>query len=125
MNAFARAAAALHRDANLSAACTWAPGWDRDWPRALVLDLDAMTATISAEAVALRGVVTQPTDGAFGTGSLGAMAQSLTLDVATADLSAAVLRGDFVTIGGDTYKVESPSVDVEGVTWRLVLSETE
>ncbi len=122
MSAFARALAALHRDANLSVACTWYPGWDRDEQRAFVLDNELADYIASVTGTAVRGIRSQEQAPAFGAGSLGGIAGREFLDVAVADLPA-VKRGDFIVIGGSTYRVETTERDIEALTWRLTLSD--
>lgn len=122
MTAFARALAALHRDGNLSVACTWYPGWDRDEQRAFVLDNEVADYLASVTGTAVRGIRSQEQAPAFGAGSLGAIAGREFLDVAVADLPAAK-RGDFIVIGGAIFKIEAAERDIEALTWRLTLSE--
>jgi lysophospholipase L1-like esterase len=106
MNAFARALAALHRDPNLSVACTWtaAPEW------------------LPLGSISLRGIESQPAERAFGDGGLGAITGRRFLDVAVADVPGRVRRGDTITIGADVLTVEVAELDIEGITWRLTLA---
>ena len=122
MTAFARAVAALHRDPNLSVACTWAPGWDRAWPRGLALDLEAGTAVLSVETVGVRIIDSAPIEGGFGTSQPGAIAGRRNVDAAVSDVPGTVMRGDMLTAGADDLLVETAEMDPEGVTWRLMLS---
>lgn len=123
MSAFATALAALHRDANLSVACTWAHGWGRDTPRTLRADLVAGTFTLSIEPLALRGVRWQPQEAMLGGPQLGAVTSRQRLDLAAADLPADAQRGDLVGIGAESYGVEMAERDVEALTWRLTLGK--
>jgi hypothetical protein len=124
MSAFTRALSALHADANLSVACTWAPGWGRDAARALVADLVAGTVSLSIDGTAVRGVRAQPQDAAFGAGGgLGAITPRETLDLAIADLPAVAMRDDLAVIGAESFIVERVERDVEALTWRLTLGE--
>lgn len=125
MTAFARAAAALHRDANLSVECSWAPGWDRAWPRTLRMDIEAETATLDMELSDMRGVETKRTAETFAAGTMGGLSQSVDIDLADADLPAPPQRGDVIVIGDVGYEVETAALDVEGVSWRLTLAEVD
>jgi hypothetical protein len=123
MSAFARALASLHADPNLSVACGWAYGWDRAAPRTLVADLELLTVTLSIEPVAVRGIRGEPIDR---TGALiggGGVAPRDTLDIPVASLPADVMRRDLITIGGESYTVETPERDIEALTWRLILAK--
>lgn len=123
MTAFARAVAALHRDANLSVACEWYPGWDRDASRALAVDFEAEEYSLSTEGTAVRGIRSQEVAPTFGPGNLGGMAGREYLDLAITDLPADVTRGDTIQIGVATITVEAVERDVEALTWRITLSE--
>lgn len=122
MSAFARALGALHADPNLSVPCAWTPGWDRDWPRTLDLDLEAGGATLSADAVSLRGIEGKEEARSFGA-SLQAIAPRRTLDIRLADLPVEPAREESITIGAEAFLVETAERDLEGLTWRLVLSD--
>jgi hypothetical protein len=122
VTAFAAAVAALHRDPNLSVACIWAPGWGRAWPRGMALDLDAGTATLSVDTVGLRVIDAAPVEGGLGLGQPGVIAGRRNIDLAAADLPGEAMRDDLLTIGADTFRVETAEMDVEGLTWRLMLS---
>lgn len=105
MSAFARAAAALHRDQNLRVSCVWVP----------------RGGNAEADGVACHGILSAPIAQAFGAGTIGGVAQQLSIDILVADVPS-IVRGDRVVIGADTRKVEAAERDVEGLTWRLTLS---
>lgn len=123
MSAFSAAVATLHADTNLSIACTWSYGWDRAAGRTLALDFEAETYALEAAAVSLRGIQAQPEQPTFGA-QRGAVVPRRELDLAAADLPARAMRGDLITIGADAFVVEIAELDIEGVTWRLTLSES-
>lgn len=123
MSAFADALAALHADLNLSVACEWAYGWDRDAARTLELDLELLTGTLSIDTVAVRGILGAPIDR---TGALlggGGVAPRDMLDIPAASLPADAMRRDLIVIGAASYTVETPERDMEALTWRLILAK--
>ena len=122
MTAFARALAALHRDVNLSVACTWYPGWERAASLALAPPPDVAEYLLTVTGTAVRGIRSQEQAPSFGAGGIGGITGREFLDVAVADLPD-VQRGDFIVIDGATFKIETPERDTEALTWRLTLSE--
>jgi hypothetical protein len=102
MNAFDRALASLHRDGNLSVACTW--------------------QRASGDPVAFSGIRSAPVDQAFGQAQIGGVAEQLLIDVPVADV-ADIARGDIITMAGATHKVETVRRDIEGLTWHLTLAK--
>lgn len=121
MNAFADALADLHADPDVSVACEWAPGWDRDWPRTLLMNLQTGEATLTVETQALRGVEAKPVEGGFGY-QPGVIAGRRNIDLVRTDLPVDAMRGDLLMVGADSLTVETAEVDLEGLTWRLMLS---
>lgn len=121
MTAFARALAALHRDANLSVACTWYPGWQRDPLLAMEPAPNTADYLLTVTGTAARGIRSQEQAQSYGAGGLGGIAAREFLDIALADLPD-VRRGDFIEIDGETFTVETPERDTEALTWRLTLS---
>jgi len=101
MNAFARALASLHRDGNLSVACTWQRG--------------------AGAPVACRGILSQPVEEAFGAAQRGGVARRVAIDIAVADVPD-IARGDVITFDDSAHKVETALRDTEALTWRLILS---
>ncbi|MBR0649516.1 hypothetical protein GXW78_07585 [Roseomonas terrae] len=109
MSVFDDAVAALHSDPNLSTACTWSAG----------------PARAPAGPVAFRGIESRPEMQEFGGATLGTVTPRREVNVPRAALPVDPERGDRITIGAEAFKVETAELDIEGVTWRLTLSETE
>jgi hypothetical protein len=123
MSAFSRAVAVLHANADVSVACTWHPGWTRDAPRSVLLNLETETYTKSVEGLALRGVRAREKATVFSIAGSGTTAPRELLDIAIADVPAGVERGDLLIVEGSALEVEEADVDTEGVTWRITLSD--
>ena len=123
MSAFAQALAALNLDQNLSAPCTWHPAWLRPAARTFRADLQAETYTLSTEGLALRGVRAQGQGSVFSIAGSGTSAPREMLDIAMADVTAGIQRGDLLAVDGATFVVEQADTDTEGVTWRITLSD--
>lgn len=102
MSAFSAALAALHRDPNLSVACTY---------------------TQAGTPYAARGVRGQPVEPTFGASGGGSITPRQQLDIAIVDLPVEAKRGDLVAIGAQSFVVQTVERDVEALTWRLTLSE--
>lgn len=123
MSAFSRAVATLHANLDVSVACTWHPGWDRPAPRTVLMNLETETYSMSVEGLAIRGVRSQASGGAFGAGPRGAVADRQSVDIAIADVPDGLEHGDLLIIEGATFMVEEAPRDVEGVTWNITLSD--
>ena len=100
-NAFARALAALHADANIARGADYRrpPG---DW-------------------IPVRVVLSDADDVATGLGALGARSGSRAASVMTTD--ATPVRGDELRIEGAVYRIEDVQrQDAEGLSWRCTLA---
>ena len=103
MNAFAAMLEALHADPNIG--------------------VDATYARAPAAGVAVRASLSHPSDQLPGLGAVGVRAGSINADVLTSQLGGLVpKRGDTLTIGAITYRVEDVERDPLGLTFRLTLA---
>ena len=101
MSAFAAAAAALAADPNLAVAASFQP-------------------MPGGTAIALRAILTRPVAVAPGLGS--AVASQVEASVLAAALPAPPKRGDRLTVGATSYRVERAERDGAETSWRLTLA---
>ena len=103
MNAFAAMLEALHADPNIGT--------------------DAVYTRASAPGIAVRVSLSHPSDQMPGLGAVGVRAGSITADVLASQLGGLVpKRGDTLTIGATTYRVEDVERDPLGLTFRLTVA---
>lgn len=107
-DAFAQAAATLHADPNMSRAITYTPAASRT----------GLTAQ------SIRGIFSRPTDADPGLGSRGMMLAPVTVSILLAALPYPPLKGDTVTNGTTTWRVDRAERDLEETEATLVLVVT-
>jgi hypothetical protein len=107
-DAFSRAATAVHGDKNLSRAITYTPAATRT-------GLAAQT---------IRGVFSRPIEPDQGMGGRGMMLAPVSVSILLASLPYPPLKGDTVTDGTTTWRVDRVERDLENLEATCVLVAT-
>lgn len=105
-------------------AAVWHPGWARDWPRAMVLDLEAETASLTTDGAAVVVMRDNPA-GVVAGGGLGAIADRLEVILPVAALPVTPSRQDILLIEGAIFMVEQAETSIDRALWLLTLSVAE
>ncbi len=102
-------------------AATWYPGWGRNWPRSLEIDMQAGTYALFVEGTDLALIRDNPAAEIAGFGA-GSVATAVHVILPAAALPAPPLRKDVITIAAASYAVETPTHDVDRALIFLTLS---
>jgi hypothetical protein len=109
--------------ADFGIASTWSPGWDRDWPRSVLIDLEAESYVRSVEETGIVVMRDDQRQVAAGFAASGTIAPRFEVMLPLPALSAEILRGDLLRVGGELLVVEASTSDIEARIWRITLSD--